>query len=1193
MKDSIWSVCRLVCAAAVTLFAGVAFSDTVPTDGLLAAVAAAQDGDTLELGIGTYEISDEILLNNSVTIIGAGIGQTIIRQTATDKRVAVLDNASAKIKGCTLTGASFPSEIKDGIGVKIAAGGGTLEACRITGNRTNRNWNYVVGVYCLSANGHLVDCIIDDNRVTGGTNMSQGGLYITAGTVEHCLIYNNKGHQTGGVYVSGANVTFKDCTIAGNEGPAGTGAVNLNASGATFTNCVIAGNVKISTDSSTTAPEYSMNATGAWANFYNCAFPNTITLNSANIKGTPFQCDVLYVDPANHDYHQRIVSGAKDIGYYAPFDYDTFGCDFTLSPDALFTGETVRFTAAITGVTEGETASCAWTVTQPDNTAVELTGDVADFQPTQLGRYSVRLVVTKDGADPVEYVQTDCFVAASRETHVTTVAELQAAVAIAKDGSVIICAPGTYELNGQIELGRGIRLIGAGPDKTTLRQTALKNRVVKLNHANDWVEGFTLTGGNSGGHKGTGVEYYNGMGVYIGVGGTVTNCHVVGNTNSENWNHGMGVYMSGDGLVTHCVITNNTRLAGSNQYGGGVFASAGTIDNCLVAFNTIYNRGGGVYVDGSVKIRNCTISGNTTVDGSGGGIYWWSQTAQTMCINTIVAGNKTAASDTTAGRPEWASQTSKATVQTTCFPSAVGVTGLSGTPLLIDPIFVDAAAGDFHAMPSSTTRDAGTDYEGMPDGDLDGNPRKSGETAVDLGCYEYDSTAFGAAFEGPSDPRGFKDVAVTYTASATGVDESQVTFNWTITSPSGGVTMATGKTYSFAAGAYGIWTISMTATANGRVTEPYAATYSVCPPELYVVEPTAENIAKAAAPFNSWNNASTNLLELMRVWALPGCTIHLGEGTIPVDKRVDLSDNMKLVGQGWEKTTLRQTAKTTSVLYLNHEKALARGMTITGFHAEKEIHSRGAVMIEDNGGTVEDCRITGNKYNNSINQACGIGITLNGTKAVCRRCIIDRNKGSNGVNNDRGGGVHGVKGLLESCLVCFNTNKYAGGISIGSGSNLNANFKIRNCTVYGNVGTDTDSGYGQYGVGGIGQFSGNATIENTIIFGNTSPNQSWSTGGYPEWRTNGGTLTFKNCLLPEGIGWPANATDCLNGDPLFFDVEGGDFSLRASSPCRNAGGLFENMGETDLVGNPRIHGKCVDMGAVECLLNPALLFFVK
>ena len=96
MKDTVGSVCRLVCAAATTLFAVIAFSDTVPTDGLLAAVAAAQDGDALKLGVGTYEINDEILLTNSVTIIGAGIGQTIIKQTATNKRIIILDNENAR-----------------------------------------------------------------------------------------------------------------------------------------------------------------------------------------------------------------------------------------------------------------------------------------------------------------------------------------------------------------------------------------------------------------------------------------------------------------------------------------------------------------------------------------------------------------------------------------------------------------------------------------------------------------------------------------------------------------------------------------------------------------------------------------------------------------------------------------------------------------------------------------------------------------------------------------------------------------------------------------------------------------------------------------------------------------------------------------------------------------------------------------
>ena len=1197
MKKELYSLCGV---AAVVFAAEVAFAAPVPMDGLLDAVAAAQDGDVLELSADTYVIDREFVLEKAVTLRGAGIDQTIIRQTGADQRVLALSNVNARVEGCTLKGGRLKTERgrleqdHGGCGVLIYETGGTLSHCRITDNQSSINQNRGIGIDEHSSAALVEYCIIDHNIYTAGSNGSFAGIRTRGGTYNHCLIVNNKGHNGGGVYVDGV-ANFNWCTIAGNNAPDGCGAVVLKVSGATFENCIIAGNRTSETDASTTAPEYSV-LNAAWANFNNCAFPRSISINATNVRGTPFQCDVRYVDPDNEDYRLRVVSGAKDIGFYAPYDYDTFACDFTLSTDSLFVGETVVLTPAMVGIADGEAVSCAWTVIQPDGTSVGLTGAPASFLPTQAGLHSVRLTASKDGSAPVEYVQEGCFLATNREASVSTTAELLEAIELSKDGSVITCAAGTYDLTDQITLKKGIRLMGAGWATTTLRQTAKKHRVVEMDHPNDWIEGFTITGGNSGDNKGS-TEKLSGLGVYIGLGGgTIRNCHIVGNTNYNNWNHGIGVYSIGSSSrISHCVITNNLRTAGVNQYGGGVYLKDGTLDNCLVAFNTIYSFGGGVYAEGSAKIRNCTICGNAVVNDKGGGIFWKDQSAQAQCVNTVFADNKSSASDTTMGRPEWASNTSRATVQKTSFPSAVSTAGLSGSPLSIDPIFVDAAAGDFHMMASSTARDAGEDYSDMSAQDLDGNDRKSGTTAVDLGCYEYDALSFGAAFEGPSDPRGFKGVLASYTASATGVDESLVTFNWRITSPSGKVTTATGKIYGLEANEYGIWSVSMSATAGGVTSEPYNATYSVCPPDLYVVEPTDENIAKATPPFDSWGTAATDLLELMRVWALPGCTIHLGEGTIPVDRRVDLSDGISLVGQGWTRTTLLQTQKTTSILYLNNENARASGMTLTGFHAEAEVHSRGAVMIEANGGTVEDCRITGNRYNQKINQACGIGITLNGDKAVCRRCVIDRNQGSNGVNNDRGGGVQGIRGLLESCLVCFNTNKYAGGVSIGSGNYAASNFKVRNCTVYGNVGTDTDSGYGQYGVGGIGQFSGTATVENTIVFGNASLTQSWTTGGYPECRAvDSAKIEFVNCLLPSDVGWPAAATGCLNGDPLFADVAAENFALTLRSPCRNAGSNDAIVaGARDLDGNPRVYGRRVDMGCYELQQGLGLMLLFR
>lgn len=1195
---------KSIVAGMLCLAAGVAGARDIQVDaadGLLAAVAETEDGDVIVLGEKTYTLTEAIVLTNSVTIRGAGIDKTIIKQTVANKRIIVLDHEDARVEGCTITGANLTWEINNsgnknqydghswGVAVTMTEKGGTLYNCRVTGNRTSCNHNLCVGVYSKGAKGVVSHCQIDDNKTTGGTNNTYGGVRLSGGTMDYCLVADNKGHQVGGLGAGACTVS--NCTFYANETTQTEGGnVLLENDSAVFTDCIFAAGVCPAGKSATGLPEWSGNKTPT---FNRCSFPTGVALGSG-WKGSALNADPVFTDVANHDYTQPLRSPTRDIGYYAPYDYSVLACDLRVGAADVAVNGSVDFTSIISGCDEGDAVSYVWTVTKPDSTTETLTEANPTYSPETAGSYSVTLSIAKNGGSPVAAPGAATFMAVDLNVAASTSAELVAALEHAVEGSVISLEAKNYEITKTLTLGKGITIRGAGRGKTFIRQKTTSERVVYLNHSNDLVEDVTLVGTQMK------LEKLHGIVACIFMeGGTIRNCDITGgNKAAGNWTHGMGVAVFGPGLVDHCVITNNIKSFGVNEFGGGAYLEKGTLDNCLIANNFVNDFGGGVYIaGGTVKVRNCTIVDNATSI-SGGGVYFG---AAGEVVNCIFARNVSSSTDTTGGRPEWACANSnvKGKVTSSSFPTAVELTGLEGTPLSVDPVFTDAPNGDYHVLASSLTRDAGTDYDDIPETDLDGNPRKSGTTAVDLGCYEYDATAFGAAFEGPSDPRGFMDVKATYTASATGVDESTVTFNWTITSPSGERMAATGKVYEFGASEYGIWTISMTATAGGVTSEPYEATYSVCPPELYVVEPTDENIAKAAVPFDSWDNASTNLLELMRVWALPGCTIHLGEGTIPVDKRVDLSDGMKLIGQGWTKTTLRQTAKTTSILYLNHEKSLARAMTITGFDAQSEIHSRGAVIIDSRGGTVEDCRITGNRYGDGINQACGIGITLNGTKAVCRRCIIDRNKGSNGVNNDRGGGVQGLAGLLENCLVCCNTNKHAGGIYVSAGS---SSFTIRNCTVYGNVGIGVDSGsYGHYGVGGLGIGSGKVIVENTIFAANTSPNQNWTTGGYPEWRVSGGSVEFSNCILPEGVDWPVNATDCLNGDPLFVDIAADDFHIQKGSPCVNGGvnnGAY-TAESLDLDGNLRVFnfgrrsGK-PDLGCYESHWGtPGMLLLIK
>ena len=63
----------------------------------------------------------------------------------------------------------------------------------------------------------------------------------------------------------------------------------------------------------------------------------------------------------------------------------------------------------------------------------------------------------------------------------------------------------------------------------------------------------------------------------------------------------------------------------------------------------------------------------------------------------------------------------------------------------------------------------------------------------------------------------------------------------------------------------------------------------------------------------------------------------------------------------------------------------------------------------------------------------------------------------------------------------------------------------------------------------------------------------------------------------------------------FVDPAAGDYRIRPLSTCFNAG-LYDATwmdGATDLDGNPRVKGKCPDIGCYECQDVRGLMLFVR
>ncbi len=153
------------------------------------------------------------------------------------------------------------------------------------------------------------------------------------------------------------------------------------------------------------------------------------------------------------------------------------------------------------------------------------------------------------------------------------------------------------------------------------------------------------------------------------------------------------------------------------------------------------------------------------------------------------------------------------------------------------------------------------------------------------------------------------------------------------------------------------------------------------------------------------------------------------------------------------------------------------------------------------------------------------------------------------------------KGTYFNCLFAGNYTTAAG--SDGGGAR---DATLYNCTVAGN--TVLGDGGGVWG----------GRMINTVVYGNTAgtANINWFEA-----------VVFTNsCTTPAQAGW---AEGNRAADPRFADAAAGNYRLRGSSPCLDAGIFFSwmsvpaNVHSRDLDGQPRIRYDRVDMGAYETL----------
>jgi hypothetical protein len=390
-------------------------------------------------------------------------------------------------------------------------------------------------------------------------------------------------------------------------------------------------------------------------------------------------------------------------------------------------------------------------------------------------------------------------------------ATIQDAVNAAVDGDTVLVKPGTYAEAVTISF-KTITLASTDGAAATIidGQNAFRPLYITGPNYRPMVKGFTIQNGFATAGGGVLVDYqadpsfyevivrnnhaYYGGGMYLGYGTCwvdIVDSLILDNVADY---FGGGTYAN-----VSCTAYHNTVVSGNVAwYGGGAasqgFCSTHIAYDSFITGNTAAEDGGGMWAAGSsscgagVRGRNAVIARNTARRGGGlaagsfagieltgstvadnvnGGVFSEGTSIWNDITNSIIWGNGAAPVFIAGSRVTGVDM--EGGVQ-------LGFVG-DGTNLSVDPMFVDAAAGNYELQPGSPCINAGVVpyYQVFQVTDIAGTPRNDG--SYDIGAYEYSLLKIDAAVT--VDPGAFDRCKTNGTATVTvtlppGFDPMQV-----------------------------------------------------------------------------------------------------------------------------------------------------------------------------------------------------------------------------------------------------------------------------------------------------------------------------------------------------------------------------------------------------------------------------------
>jgi len=191
----------------------------------------------------------------------------------------------------------------------------------------------------------------------------------------------------------------------------------------------------------------------------------------------------------------------------------------------------------------------------------------------------------------------------------------------------------------------------------------------------------------------------------------------------------------------------NTFIQNTAMTGGGAYLTSPTLtfqDNLVVGNSQTgpSSQGGGLWVDATsvLYMINNTIFGNVAAGSGGGAAFEVTGTVELLNVyNNIIWGNSAAGN----GADVWLAGTGQQKVFLyNDVNNMYGVWDIAQNILNVDPKFFNPVAGDYHLQSTSPCLNYGTNgAPSLPLTDLDGNARTNSGGQVDLGAYEFNTSA--------------------------------------------------------------------------------------------------------------------------------------------------------------------------------------------------------------------------------------------------------------------------------------------------------------------------------------------------------------------------------------------------------------------------------------------------------------------